>query len=77
MKFSSPRVIFVPYNLPDQRQGMLKFRRDMENMPEDSDDIFMKEYIDRYPQRRKARFFEGHLLLATKNLLHLVRNVLT
>ena len=42
MKFSSPRVIFVPSNLPDQRQGMLKFRRDMENMPGDSDDIFMK-----------------------------------
>ena len=51
MKFSFPRVIFVPSDMPDQRHGMLKFRRDMENMPEDSDDIFMKGYIDRYPQR--------------------------
>ena len=51
MKFSKPKVIFVPSDMPEERHGMLKSRKDMADLPDSSDDIFMKGYIDRYPSR--------------------------
>ena len=51
MQFSKPKVIFIPSDMPKDRHGMLKFKKDLDQLPDDSDDIFMKGYIDRYANR--------------------------
>ena len=51
MSVFHPKVIFIPSDMPHQRHGMLKTKKQMSDLEDESDDVFNKGYIDRYPHR--------------------------
>ena len=51
MSVSKPRVTFIPSDMPHQRHGMLKPKHRMTHLEDESDDVFEKGIIDRYPSR--------------------------
>ena len=48
-----PKVVFANSNLPDQRFKILKTKKELEDLPDDSEDIFKRNNIDRYVERPK------------------------
>ena len=47
----SPQVMHIPSDMPEYRHGKLKSKKDLENLPNDSIDIFEKGIIDKYSNR--------------------------
>ena len=47
----SPQVMYIPSDMPEYRHGKLKSKKDLENLPDDSIDIFEKVIIDKYSNR--------------------------
>ena len=47
----SLQVIYIPSDMPEYRHGKLKSKKDLENLPDDSIDIFEKGIIDKYSNR--------------------------
>ena len=47
----SPQVMYIPSDMQEYRHGKLKSKKDLENLPDDSIDIFEKGIIDKYSNR--------------------------
>ena len=54
-----PAIQFVNTNLPDQRYKMFKSPEEIEELPDDSDDLFKRNMLDRYIDRPNATFKGG------------------
>lgn len=48
---SNRKVIFLPTELPEQRTRLLKSKKELESLPDDSVDIFQTSIVDRYAAR--------------------------
>lgn len=54
LKESNRKVIFLPTELPEQRTRLLKSKKELESLPDDSVDIFQTSIVDRYAARPKT-----------------------
>ena len=51
-----PAIQFVNTNLPEQRYKMFKSKEEIEEMPEDCEDVFKRNMLDRYIDRPDVLF---------------------
>ena len=49
--YFSPEVIFIPSDPPNDRHGILKPRRELESLPDNSTEVFQKGIFERYQNR--------------------------
>ena len=54
-----PQVSFVNTNLPEDCFHMFKSEEELAELPEDSEDVFKKNILDRYIDRPHRRFLNG------------------
>lgn len=54
-----PAIYFVNTNLPDQRFRMVKEKNEIEELPEESEDVFKRNMLDRYIDRPNRTFKQG------------------
>ncbi|XP_066911415.1 uncharacterized protein [Clytia hemisphaerica] len=54
-----PQVMFVNTNLPEDRFHMFKSEEELSELPEDSEDVFKKNILDRYIDRPNITFSNG------------------
>ena len=54
-----PVVIFANSNLPEKRYKMFRNKADIDELPEDSVDVFKQNMIDRYMDRPNRFFMRG------------------
>ena len=54
-----PVVTFANTNLPDKRYKMCKSAKELEELPDDSVEVFKKNNLDRYMERPNASFKKG------------------
>lgn len=51
LKESNRKIVFLPTDEPQKRTSILKSKKDLESLPEDSTDIFQRNMLDRYAAR--------------------------
>ena len=54
-----PAIQFVNTNLPDERYRIFKAEEEIEELVEDSTDVFKRNMLDRYIERPNAMFMKG------------------
>lgn len=54
-----PAVYFVNTNLPDQRYRIFKSQNEVEELAEDSEEVFKRNMLDRYSDRPNALYMQG------------------
>lgn len=54
LKVSNRKDIFLPTGLPEQRTRLLKSKKELESLPDDSVDIFQTSIVGRYAARPKT-----------------------
>ena len=54
-----PCVLFANNNLPEKRFRICRSKKEIDELPEDSTDIFKRNMIDRYIDRPNRTFFNG------------------
>ena len=59
MKKSFPVVEFINTNLPEDRFRMCKSKKELSELPEDSEDIFKSNMLDKYIDRPNSNFKGG------------------
>lgn len=55
----SPAIYFVNTNLPTERYRIFKSENEIEELPEDSEDVFKLNMLDRYIDRPNQLFMDG------------------
>ena len=58
-----PAVSFANTNLPDKRFRMCKNEKELNELPEDSTDVFKRNNLDRYLERPNTKFKGGRYRL--------------
>ena len=58
-----PLVTFANTNLPEKRFKMCKSARELEELPDDSVEVFKKNNLDRYMERPNVTFKKGKYAL--------------
>ena len=55
-----PGVIFANTNLPEKRLQMLRSQEEISQLPDESEDIFKRNMLDRYMDKPDKLFCNGH-----------------
>ena len=72
-----PAVSFINTNLPESRFRICKSEDELEELPEESEEIFKRNMLDRYIDRPNDNFHEREISssrwrCATQNFLHII-----
>ena len=59
LRKTSPRVMFANSNLPENRYKLFRTQEEINELPEDSTDIFKRNMLDRYIDRPNSTFKGG------------------
>ena len=54
-----PAISFINTNLPENRFHMCKSETELQELPEDSEDVFKRNILDRYLDRPNIMFMKG------------------
>ena len=56
-----PKVVFPNSNMPEKRYRIFRRKKDLDELPVDSSDVFQRNMLDRYIDRPDLIFHNGKI----------------